>query len=145
MKAEVKGWLLGIFTIAIIVTTIPMSYVYATSTQEKLNQAEQERKETISQLDETKENLAELKEEKNDLEVQLNDLNEKLTIVSNNLNDLENQIVNKEEEIEITEEELEIANMFVKQFDSPSNLRNTKPNKRETQFFSYQSKRDLKS
>lgn len=109
MKAEVKGWLLGILTIAIIVTTIPMGYVYATSTQEKLNQAEQERKETISQLDETKENLAELKEEKNNLEVQLNDLNEKLTIVSNNLNDLENQIVNKEEEIEITEEELEIA------------------------------------
>lgn len=109
MKAEVKGWLLGILTIAIIVTTIPMGYVYATSTQEKLNQAEQERKETLSQLDETKEDLEELKEEKNNLEVQLNDLNEKLTIVSNNLNDLENQIVNKEEEIEITEEELEIA------------------------------------
>ena len=35
--------------------------------------------------------------------------------------------------------------MFVKQFDSSSNLRNTEQNKKETQFFTYQSKQDLKS
>ena len=109
MKAEVKGWLRGILIIVIIAMIIPAGYVYATSTQEKLNKAEQEKKETQSQLDQTKEDLAELKEEKNNLEIQLNDLNEKLTVVSNNLSDLEGQIVKKEEEIEITEEELEVA------------------------------------
>ena len=109
MKAEVKKWLVGIITIVIIVGTVPAGYVYATSTQEKLNQAQEEKKETQSQLQETKENLEELKEEKNNLEVQLNDLNDKLTEVSNNLSDLEGQIVRKEEEIEITQQELEEA------------------------------------
>lgn len=87
-------------------TSIPAGIVYATSTQEKLNQAQEEQKQTQSQLDETKENLEGLKEEKNSLEDQLADLNEKLTVVSNNLNDLEQQIEDKEVEIEITEEEL---------------------------------------
>ncbi|MBR5577358.1 MAG: cell wall hydrolase [Lachnospiraceae bacterium] len=108
MKAEVRGWLIGLFTIAIIMA-IPVSYVYATSTQEKLNKAEEQKKETQSQLNETKEDLQELKEEKSNLEVQLSDLNKKLTEVSDNLNDLEDQIVKKEEEIKITEEDLQTA------------------------------------
>lgn len=87
-------------------TSVPAGIVYATSTQEKLNQAQEEQKQTQSQLNETKENLEGLKEEKNSLEGQLADLNEKLTIVSNNLNDLEEQIADKEIEIEKTEEEL---------------------------------------
>ena len=87
-------------------TSVPAGIVYATSTQEKLNQAQEEQKQTQSQLNETKENLEGLKEEKNSLEGQLADLNEKLTIVSNNLNDLEEQIADKEIEIENTEEEL---------------------------------------
>lgn len=92
--------------IALFVTGMPAGIVYATSTQDKLNQAQQDKKETQSQLNETKDNLANLKEEKNALEGQLADLNEKLSIVSNNLNDLEQQILLKEEEILITEEEL---------------------------------------
>lgn len=87
-------------------TSVPAGIVYATSTQEKLNQAQEEQKQTQSQLNETKENLEGLKEEKSSLEGQLADLNEKLTIVSNNLNDLEEQIADKEVEIEVTEEEL---------------------------------------
>lgn len=98
-------WLI-IAAIAFMLTVIPTGYVYATSTQEKLNQAQEEKKETQSQLNETKENLEELKETKNQLEGQLADLNEKLTVVSNNLNDLEDQIDVKEEEILMTEEEL---------------------------------------
>ena len=93
----------------LIATVIPTVHVSATSTQEKLNQAEQQKKETQSQLNETKENLEELKEVKSNLEEQLSDLNEKLTIVSNNLSDLENQIIKKEEEIRKTEEELAVA------------------------------------
>lgn len=95
-----------VLAFVLFLTSLPAGIVYATSTQEKLNQAQEEQKQTQSQLDETKENLEGLKEERNSLEDQLADLNEKLTVVSNNLNDLEQQIEDKEVEIEITEEEL---------------------------------------
>ena len=93
----------------IMLCYLTTSAVYATSTQDKLNQAQEDKKQTQSQLNETKENLVGLQEEKNSLEGKLADLNEKLTVVSNNLNDLEKQISDKEVEIEITEEELEEA------------------------------------
>ena len=93
-------------TMAITLVSVPTGIVYATSTQEKLNQAQEDKKQTQSQLNETKENLEGLKEEKNNLEGKLADLNEKLTAVSNNLNDLEGQIEQKQIEIEETEEEL---------------------------------------
>ena len=93
-------------TLAIALVSVPTGIVYATSTQEKLNQAQEDKKQTQSQLNETKENLEGLKEEKSNLEGKLADLNNKLTTVSNNLNDLENQIANKQTEIEETEEEL---------------------------------------
>ena len=93
-------------TLAIALVSVPTGIVYATSTQEKLNQAQEDKKQTQSQLNETKENLEGLKEEKNNREGKLADLNNKLTTVSNNLNDLENQIANKQTEIEETEEEL---------------------------------------
>ena len=92
--------------VATLIVGAPAGIVYATSTQDKLNQAQEDKKQTESQLNETKENLENLKEEKNQLEGKLADLNEKLTIVSNNLNDLEKQISEKELEIENTEEEL---------------------------------------
>lgn len=95
--------------VAIVIVTAPAGIVYATSTQEKLNQAQEDKKQTQAQLNETKENLENLKEEKDQLEDKLADLNEKLTVVSNNLNDLEDQISDKEIAIEITEEELTIA------------------------------------
>ena len=101
-------WLM-VLGIILMITVIPTGYVYATSTQEKLNQAQEEKKETQSQLKETKENLADLKEAKNHLEGQLADLNEKLAVVSHNLNELEGQIGEKQEEIILTEEELAMA------------------------------------
>ena len=106
MKAAGKRGLLLALVLVMAMTGVPAGIVYATSTQEKLNQAQEDKKQTQSQLNETKENLEDLKEEKSTLEGQLADLNEKLTMVSNNLNDLEKQIEDKEEEIRITEEEL---------------------------------------
>ena len=105
MKKARRGLLLAL-TLAIALVSVPTGIVYATSTQEKLNQAQEDKKQTQSQLNETKENLEGLKEEKNNLEGKLADLNHKLTTVSNNLNDLEDQIANKQTEIEETEEEL---------------------------------------
>lgn len=118
MTARVQKWLAILGTICMIIG-IPAGYVYAASTQEKLNQAQEEKKETQSQLNETKENLEDLKEVKNNLEGKLADLNEKLTEVSNNLNDLEDRIAIKEEEIVITEEELaEAKETEVHQYES---------------------------
>lgn len=118
MTARVRKWLTLLVTI-LVITGVPAGYVYATSTQEKLNQAQEEKKETQSQLNETKENLEDLKEVKNSLEGQLADLNEKLFQVSNNLNDLEDKIGAKEEEIVITEEELaEAKETEVQQYES---------------------------
>ena len=105
MKRTRRGLLLAL-TVALTLVSVPTGIVYATSTQEKLNQAQEDKKQTQSQLNETKENLEGLKDEKNDLEGKLADLNEKLTTVSNNLNDLEGQIEDKQLEIEETEEEL---------------------------------------
>ena len=93
-------------TVVILIVSAPAGIVYATSTQEKLNQAQEDKKQTQTQLNETKENLEDLREEKNQLEGKLADLNEKLTIVSNNLNDLEKEISEKEIEILNIEEEL---------------------------------------
>ena len=105
MKKSRRGLLLAL-TLAIALVSVPTGIVYATSTQEKLNQAQEDKKQTQSQLNETKENLEGLKEEKNNLEGKLADLKNKLTTVSNNLNDLEDQIASKQTEIEETEEEL---------------------------------------
>lgn len=91
------------------ITSLPVGYTYASTTKEKLEQAEKDKKETQSQLNQTKEDLEDLKEVKGTLEEELEDLNSKLTQVSNNLNDLEGQIDQKEEEIEITSANLEEA------------------------------------
>lgn len=109
MKAAGRRKLWLVLVLVLSLTSIPTGIVYATSTQEKLNQAQEDKKETQSQLEETKENLEGLKEEKDNLEGKLADLNEKLTTVSNNLNDLEQQIADKEDEIKVTEEELAVA------------------------------------
>lgn len=106
MKAAGRRGLLLVLAMIVLLTGTPAGIAYATSTQDKLNQAQEDKKQTESQLNETKENLEDLKEEKNQLEGKLADLNEKLTIVSNNLNELEKQISEKEIEIKNTEEEL---------------------------------------
>lgn len=106
MKAAGRRRLWWVLVAVFILTGVPTGIVYATSTQEKLNQAQEDKKKTQSQLNETKDNLENLKDEKNVLEGQLAELNEKLTIVSNNLNELEQQISAKEDEIEVTEGEL---------------------------------------
>ena len=106
MKAAGRRGLLLALALMMLLVGAPTGIVYATSTQDKLNQAQEDKKQTESQLNETKENLEDLKEEKNQLEGKLADLNQKLTIVSNNLNDLEKQISEKEIEIKNTEEKL---------------------------------------
>lgn len=85
--------------------------VYATQeTREKIEQAEQDKKDTENKLDETQDNLEKLNEQKDSLEGQLSTLNTELSQVSNNLSDLESRIEQKEKEIADTNEKIEQTN-----------------------------------
>lgn len=94
-----------ILVIVLLLTAVPLTS-YATTTKEKLNQAEQEKKNTEEKLEDTQENIDGLKEEQNTLKGELSNLNNQLSQVSDNLYDLEEQISTKELEIEVTEQAL---------------------------------------
>ena len=79
---------------------------YALTTQEKINQKEQEKKETENRLNETQNNIEGMQEQQTTLKGELNNLNTQLMEVSDNLEKLENQIDAKEQEIEVTKQEL---------------------------------------
>lgn len=83
--------LLGLTTVTVQATE---------ETRQKINEAEQEKKNAEDKLDETEENLKNLNEQKDSLQGALSTLNTELTQVSNNLSDLEDKIADKEAQIE---------------------------------------------
>lgn len=90
--------------LAVTLMVDAMSFVsYATTTQQKIDQAEEDKKKLEGQLDQTQNELENLKGEQNSLKGKLNHLNSELTQVSNNLADLEQQITDKEKEISDTQ------------------------------------------
>ncbi len=106
-----------LLAMVILVASAPET-VRATSTQEKLNQAKEEKKQTEAALEQTKENIQGMQGEKNSLQGQLVILNDNLEEVGENLNRLEGQIADKKEEIEDTEEALAEAEKTVEwQYD----------------------------
>ena len=82
---------------------------YAQSTQDKLNQKENERNETQQEKNEAEEKLKTQIGEQKTLQGTLSALNQELTKVSENLAVIEGDILTKEEEIEVTRAELENA------------------------------------
>lgn len=99
-----------VLVLVLFVCAVP-TVTFATTTKEKLEQAEREKQELQEQLEENQENLEGLKEERNSLQGELNVLNGNLTDISNRLEDLEAQIDAKEAEIEVTTGLLEDAIM----------------------------------
>ena len=90
--------------LAVTLTVDAMSFVsYATTTQQKIDQAEEDKKALEGQLDQTQQELDNLKGEQNTLKGKLNTLNTELSQVSNNLADLERRIADKEQEIADTQ------------------------------------------
>lgn len=81
----------------------------ATSTQDKLDAAQQERDELEQQRQETNDKLDDLKEEQKSLKGELNALNSQLAEISAHLEELEGQIRDKQQEIEEIEAALEAA------------------------------------
>lgn len=82
---------------------------YAQSTQDKLNQKENERNETQQEKNEAEEKLKTQIGEQKTLQGTLSALNQELTKVSENLAVIEGDILTKEEEIEVTRAELDNA------------------------------------
>lgn len=91
------------FANAVPITTL------ATTTQQKIDQEQQEKDELEGKLDETNDNLQDLKGEHNSLRGKLDQLNKQLTDIRDNLEELERQIEDKEQEIADTQAELENA------------------------------------
>lgn len=94
-----------ILVLVLLFAAVPLTS-YATTTQEKLNQAEQEKKDTEEKLEDKQEDIDGLKQEQNTLKGELSNLNNQLSEVSTNLSDLEEDISTKELEIEVTEQAL---------------------------------------
>ncbi len=91
----------------------------AKSTQERLEEAQQQQQQTQSQLNETKDNLSSLEGQRNELQEELSNLNDQLNEVSNRLESLEAQIDAKEAQIEETQAQLEAARQTeVEQYES---------------------------
>lgn len=92
----------------VLVGDIP-TQVYATTTQQQLNDALKGKEEIKDKIKDNNDHLDDLKDTKKDLKAELDDLNAQLEAVSTHLADLENQIVDKEAEIVQTTAELEEA------------------------------------
>lgn len=98
-----------ILAVSLYFSVLPVTDAYAATTQEKLNQAQQEHEETQNKLNETNENIGELQGVKDSLQGKLNVLNQDLTDVSNKLADIEADIADLEDQIKQTESDLEEA------------------------------------
>lgn len=102
---------IAVFMAALLLTSaFPITaYADVKDTEEKLNQAKEEKEKTEEAINSTKEELSGLEETTEGLKGQLNSLNNDLTEVSNNLAELEQKIEDKEAEIEQTGRELDEA------------------------------------
>ena len=107
-KARRRGKIALLIAFAILICDVP-SILYAKTTQEKLDEAINQRDEIQQELNEQNEHVDGLKDKKADLKSELKSLNEQLTEVSENLELLETQIAEKELEIEETTAALEEA------------------------------------
>lgn len=99
----------AVLAMVILIIHTPDDMVSATSTQEKLNQAKEQKKQTEQALQQTKENITGMEGAKNSLQGQLSVLNQDLTEVSESLEKLEADIEKKEREISDTQAALEEA------------------------------------
>lgn len=103
-----KGKLALAVAIVLLVCEIPVE-LYATTTQEKLDQEMHNRDELQGEIDANNQEVNDLKNKEAALRGDLNNLKEQLTEVSEKLEELEEKIALKEEEIDRTMAELEDA------------------------------------
>ncbi len=95
--------------VVLLVTSAPMIDTIAKTTEQRLNEAQQEQRETQGQLDDVKDNLSSLEGQRNELQEELSELNDQLNEVRANLERIEEQLDQKEDQIVQTQAELEAA------------------------------------
>lgn len=97
-----------LLAVALLIGSVPV-VTYATTTQDKLDKAQEERDKLEQEQQESNDKLDGLESKRSSLKKELNALNEQLTALSERLEELENQIAVKEKEIADTLESLEEA------------------------------------
>ena len=93
--------------LAVLVTAMPETAVFAKTTSEKLEEAQREKAAAQGKLQETQGKIGTLETGKAALQGYLSELNNDLTKVSEKLSEIEGQLSDKEEEIEATADEIE--------------------------------------
>lgn len=98
-----------IITALLVLFCLSATTVYATVTQDDLDDAKEQVDNLQQQVDEAEKELDKHNDKKDKLEGDLKDLNTNLQTLANELSDLEEQITTKQQEIEVTTAELEAA------------------------------------
>lgn len=93
----------------VLLFVLPTMTAEAKTTQEKLNEAKEEKKLTEQQKDATEEHIGNMESAKDSLQGELQGLTAELTQIGENLEELEQKIADKEAEIEQTQQDLEDA------------------------------------
>lgn len=92
-----------------LIASLAITPVYASATQKKITEAEQQKTETQSDLNASQDKISSLEAKKGDLEAYLTELNQQLTDLSKNLSDLQEKSDAKQAELQQIEEELDDA------------------------------------
>ena len=92
-----------------LIASLTITPVYASATQKKITEAEQQKTETQSNLNASQDKISSLEAKKGDLEAYLTELNRQLTDLSKNLSDLQEKSDAKQAELQQIEEELNDA------------------------------------
>jgi len=108
-RIKSAGRRLAVLVLMVVLVASASGTARATTTQEKLDQAKQEKAQTESALQQTKENIQGMQGKRNSLQGQLSILNSDLEEVSENLSRLESEIADKEQDIADTETALQEA------------------------------------
>ena len=92
-----------------LIASLTITPVYASATQKKITEAEQQKTETQSNLNASQDKISSLEAKKGDLEAYLTELNRQLTDLSKNLSDLQEKSDAKQAELQQIEGELDDA------------------------------------
>ena len=102
----------------LILCCLSASTVYATVTQDDINNAKDQVDNLKDQVDEAEKELDKHNDKKDKLEGNLKNLNSDLQVLANEMGELEEQITAKQDEIVVTTEELDAAEKrSVKQYE----------------------------
>ena len=113
-----RKYILRVLVSVILLCSISITTVYATVTQEQIDQAKDQVNNLQQQVNDAENVLDQFKDQKDNLEDDLDDFNTQLDKLVKDMNDLEDQIDVKQDEIATTTVELEeVERQVAKQYE----------------------------